>query len=126
MASSHENSDMSLIVWFNASADNTETDEEIQSQLRLTIQHIKLFHSIGECEQYIQQADDNRIYLILYDQCADQVISRIHHLPQVFYIYIIYNNSRKYEQLMKNFAKVTHNNISDALYRVYQFTLCLD
>ena len=126
MASSYENFDTSLIVWFNASVDNIETNGEIQSQLRLTIHHIKVFNNINECEQYIQQAVDNRIYFIVYGQCADQVISQIHHLPQVFHIYIICNNSKKCERWMKNFPKVTHNNISHELCRVYRCALCLD
>jgi hypothetical protein len=106
---SSEYSNMSLIIWLDTEINKTEDNQQIHLQLRRTINNMKIFHDFNECEQYIIQAVNTRIYFIVNGQCDEQIISHIHSFPQILYIYIVSNDSEKDKQWITNFAKVMYH-----------------
>jgi hypothetical protein len=104
---SREDSKMSLIVWLDSQINQTEENQQIQSQLRQTIDHMEIFDNINQCEQYITQTINTSIYFIINGEFDDQIISHIHKFSQILYIYIVSNDSKK----DTNFPKVKYHYI---------------
>jgi hypothetical protein len=110
-SSLREDSKTSLIVWLDTKINKTEEHQQIQLQLRQTIDHIELFNNINQCEKYITQTTNTRVYFIVNGEFDDQIISHIHKFSQILYIYIVSNDSKKDEQWKKTFSKVMYHYI---------------
>ncbi|CAF1318058.1 unnamed protein product [Adineta steineri] len=93
-----------FLLWVNISLQEFHT---VQSRLRSSISHQKLFNDVYECEEYIfhKTSKDDRIVLIINNTniCQD-FLSRIYHLRQISSIYIlcvIENNNELFKQWTK-------------------------
>ena len=94
-------SNNSSILWLRR-AKNEQADQ----QLHELIDHIKLFHELEECENYIRETIDDRLILIVDSQFSQELISRIHDLSQLLSIYIHGVTTAEDNEWTKNFTKV--------------------
>jgi hypothetical protein len=94
---------------------NFEQTEEIQLKLRQSINYLKTFPTITECQQYIKNhiietslGDNENIILIVSMDFVDELMSYVHQLKQILVVYI-YSPTDKGEQeiLQKKFNKVS-------------------
>jgi hypothetical protein len=66
--------------------------------------HLKIFEDLNQCEKYIRSLSVyDRVVLIANNQ---ELITRIHELPQLYLIYIYSKNKKRNEQWIKQFSKV--------------------
>jgi hypothetical protein len=80
--------------------------------LQSIIHHFKTFQNVQDCELFIQQkSNDDRIYFIVSGRLGQEIVPRIHHLRQVFSIYVYCQDIRKNEEWACKFNKVITINI---------------
>lgn len=62
---------------------------DILQQLRMIIHSIQSFDQIDSCEEYLRTSSKNeRIILLVNEQFAQDILSRIHDLRQLIAVYI--------------------------------------
>ena len=85
------------------------SEENIQAQqhLRTLINQLTTFDNDVVCEKYIHSLEkDDRIILIVSGQLGQELVPRIHHLPQISLIYVYCIDKKHNEQWAKRFYKV--------------------
>jgi len=95
------------LIWLDAQVNRSKQNVEAQEQLRKLINQLKTFDDGQLCENYIQSlSENNRIVFMSSGQLGKEIVPRIHHLRQVFSIYIFCMNKQKYEELAEQYIKV--------------------
>jgi len=95
------------VIWLDASINSSKENFDIQKQIRSTINHVKTFANVNDCERYLQQiSQDDRIFLIVSGRFGQEIVPKIQHYRQIISIYV-YCMDRKINELWaKNFPKV--------------------
>ena len=97
------------LVWlddFNES--KNEEQENTRKQLRTTINHIKTFDDVHECQKYIEGiSKQERVVLLVCNRLGLEIVPCIHDLRQVSSVYVYSMNETADNQWMKTFPKVT-------------------
>ena len=94
------------LIWLDASVD-VEMNQDTQEKLRAIINHIKKFHNVEECKNYIEQTSkDDRLVLIVSGQLSRQIVPSIHQLRQVSAVYINSEDKESDEKWTRDFPKV--------------------
>ncbi|CAF0821311.1 unnamed protein product [Rotaria sordida] len=103
----NENLDIYTIIWLdNKNKKKSQKNISIQ-QLRTIINHLKIFEDENDCEEYIKQmSQDEYIIFITDDQIGEKFISRIHHLQQIFSIYIYSSNNNIDQPWINQYNKI--------------------
>ncbi|CAF1489922.1 unnamed protein product, partial [Didymodactylos carnosus] len=95
------------IVWLDRNIHDFDDVDDIQKEFRAIIDYIQLFDRLEKCEDYMKKAKEDKIYFIVSQEYAPNIISHIHDLQQVQTIYIFSlgqeNNAR--EQRTKHYSK---------------------
>ena len=98
------------LVWLDASANTSAENIATQKQFRTITHHFKIFQTVYDCEQYIQQKPrDDRIFFICSGQLGREIVPRIHHYRQIFAIYVYCQNKQANEEWANKFSKVIHS-----------------
>lgn len=94
-------------IWLIHSINNSEESVRPWEQARSIIKHFKTFDNVSECEEFIQSVSNTaRIVLFVDDLFGQEIIPRIHDLPQMFAIYIYNIENQSNESCFKRFSKV--------------------
>ncbi|CAF0766388.1 unnamed protein product [Adineta steineri] len=102
-----ENLEMFTIIWLDDSKTKSQKTISIQQQLRTIVNYLKTFENEDDCEKYIQKmSKDEYIILIVNDQIGQKILPNIHHLQQLFSIYIYSPNKNIDQQWINQFNKV--------------------
>ncbi len=95
------------ILWLDPSANINEDNQHVQIELRSIINHLKTFEDEDQFEQYIQSIPSHkRLILIVNGRLGKEVVPRIHHIPQVYSIYVYCMDKKRNEQWAKHYSKV--------------------
>ncbi|CAF4368691.1 unnamed protein product, partial [Adineta steineri] len=71
LSSIGENLEIFSVIWLDLSTNNIHENIDIQHQLRSTINYLKLFEDIDDCEQYIRSlSKDDRIVILTNENLA--------------------------------------------------------
>lgn len=99
-----------FLLWLDVAVNSSEENIHAQQQLRSSINQLTTYDNDAICEQYIHSVPkDDRIVLIVSGQRGQQIVPRIHHLPQLTLIYVYCKNQKYHEQWAKQFYKVIYN-----------------
>ena len=80
----------------------------MEHQLRKTVNHLRKFADIHQCEQHIKQTlKDDQLILIVRSELGQQIVPSIHELPQISSIYVHYADKCNNNEWTKKFNKVT-------------------
>ncbi|CAF4379910.1 unnamed protein product, partial [Adineta steineri] len=94
------------ILWLDPVVNDAKEYIEAQQRLRTSINYIRTFKTIDNCEQYIQTVpEQDRIFLIINNQFGQELIPQIHQYQQIFAIYIYINDDKRNTQWTKEFKK---------------------
>jgi hypothetical protein len=94
------------LIWLDASI-NSEENLAAQKQLRSSINYLRKFDKLDECEKYIRSVSSNdRIVLIISGHFGQQLIPEIYHLRQVSSIYIYCTDKEFHQRWSKKYPKV--------------------
>lgn len=95
------------LVWLDSDISKDKYNLEAQKQLRSFINHFKPFDNVDECRKYMTHVPHNRyLVFIVSGQLGQDIVPRIHHIHQVFSIYIFCQNKPLHEQWAKQHKKV--------------------
>lgn len=95
------------IVWLDRLVSDAKEYMDAQQRLRASVNYIRTFKNIDECELFIQTVpSQDRIIFITNNQLGQELIPRIHHLRQICSIYIYNNDNKRGGGWVKEFKKV--------------------
>ncbi|CAF1652509.1 unnamed protein product, partial [Didymodactylos carnosus] len=76
------------LVWLDSEVNKTPENHKLQIRLREIIHWLKTFSNVNKCEEYIREQTDEAIVLIVNGRLGQELVPRIHDLPQISCIYI--------------------------------------
>ncbi|CAF1474301.1 unnamed protein product [Rotaria sordida] len=88
-----------FLLWLDGNLD--ESNEDFQNsikQLQLTVDTIEKFRDANECLHYISNFKNQKAFLIVSGALTENVLPRVHGMPQIYAIYIFCRKKSKYEQ----------------------------
>ena len=97
-----------LLVWL----DNTVTDEnnadyrKTVKELKRMVNNINMFTGGEECIQFIQTISDDKICMIISDSLGQDIVQRVHHMPQINSIFIFCHSRTYVDEWTKNWSKI--------------------
>lgn len=90
--------------------DNNQDSEDFKKayeKLRPILNHLKKFHDVKECQQYIEHRSQQvRIIMIVSGRLGSEIVPSIHELRQVTSIYVYCMNKAKNKKWADRYAKV--------------------
>ena len=114
-----ENLETFGIVWLDGKANHDEQSRKAQQKLRDVINYLKTFEDPNDCQKYIEQTSDNHSLLfIVSGRLGQEVVPRIHHLRQVFTIYVYCMDKKLNEKWAKDFKKVRNIHASISVFLI--------
>lgn len=104
----HENFETYSLIWVDATI-NFQENIDAQAKLRSSINYLRTFDKLDDCENYIQSSttSNDRIVLITSGQFGQQLIPEIHKLRQIYSIYIYCTDNEFHQQWSGKYNKVT-------------------
>ena len=107
-ASLNQNLEVFSLIWCDADVETVYASRPVQEKLLHLINFQRTFKSVNECEQYICQKTTaiDKIILVSSGSFGQDLLNRVHHLPQINAIYIYCLIKENYQTLPANFTKV--------------------
>jgi plasmid stabilization system protein ParE len=94
------------LLWLDSDVNTSAENIEAQDKLRTIINHLKTFDNDKQCEEYIQDLSENdRIVLISSGRLGREFVPRVHHLRQIFSIYIYCKDKERHKEWSNGFIK---------------------
>ena len=102
-----DNLETFTLIWLDLTKNKAHENIEIQNQLRHSVNYLKIFEQVHECEQFIRSThDDDRLILLIHEKHVQDFIPRIHDFRQLTAIYIIDSENEKNHQWIEQYKKV--------------------
>ena len=102
----NENYETFSLIWLDAEV-HSEDNRVVHEQLRSLINYLEAFDQFDHCHRYIQSiSSDDRIILLVHEDFSDKIIPEIHHLRQIFSIYIFCANKEVHRTWSEQYHKV--------------------
>lgn len=70
----------------------TQYNQDIQKQLRRSINFLKIFAEVIKCDEYIRQMNAEKAVLIVSSTFGKEILPNIHNLQQLCSVYILVDN----------------------------------
>ncbi|CAF1567293.1 unnamed protein product, partial [Rotaria sp. Silwood1] len=93
-------------LWLDQNVNSTQDNLQTQKELRQVINHLRTFDNIDECEQYIRNITKEKVVLIVSGSLGQQIVSRLHDLPQFSACYVFCQDQKANEQWANKYHKV--------------------
>jgi tetratricopeptide (TPR) repeat protein len=100
-SSSLENKEDVTLIWLDKTIDTTRTT------LREITDYVLLYTELEPCLTYIRSINNERIFLIVSGNYAEECLNEIHDLSQVDSIFIFCMNLLKYKNRLSNYERFT-------------------
>ncbi|CAF0824845.1 unnamed protein product [Didymodactylos carnosus] len=97
------------LLWLDANVHNDDDHKITLESLRKIVDYAKLFDNVEECRQFLENAQDCAIttFLVVSDDLAEILLSKVHHLKNVSTVYIYgYNTKLSPQQWACNYSKI--------------------
>jgi len=94
-----------LLIWLNPNP-ISENHQDILTQLRSIINNIKVFTDTNKCVDFLTEAKESKIFLIVDIIKGQEIISIIHDNPQLYDIFIILDNTIDDEKWTEQWIKI--------------------
>ncbi|CAF1462512.1 unnamed protein product, partial [Didymodactylos carnosus] len=96
------------LVWLDPNVNNSnESESSITIEdLRKIIDYTKLFDNVEECQQYIVQTKDTTTFLVISEQLGQILIPQIHHLKNIWIIYVYCHNTEYHQPWASHYSKI--------------------
>jgi hypothetical protein len=105
------------LVWLDTDVNQQVSSIDMEIKLKNIVDYVRVFDRIDSCERYVKHigklnsvyTSQEQLLVIISVTLAPTIISHLHDLPQVRFIYIFGNVKtldKEYQQKMKQFSKV--------------------
>ncbi|CAM6005317.1 unnamed protein product, partial [Sphagnum balticum] len=96
-----------LLIWLDNESNNNSADcQNTISQLRQAVNDINRFNDGEECMQFIDNITDTKACMIVSGSLGQDIVPRIHNMPQVDSIFIFCRDQKHHEQWVKDWPKI--------------------
>lgn len=105
---SEENLETFSLLWLDASVNNCQENVDAQHQLRTSINFLRTFEEVDQCEAYIRsKSKDDRIILITSGRLGQIIVPQIHSLRTLSSIYVYCKDKKLNEAWANQYKKVS-------------------
>jgi tetratricopeptide (TPR) repeat protein len=94
------------LIWLDGIVNDSVENIETQQRLRTFINHLKTFQTSANCIQYIESLPKDRFVLIVSGRLGQEVVPEIHHLRQVYSVYVYCLDKERNERWAKRYPKI--------------------
>lgn len=104
----NQNLEIFSLIWCDADVETVYASRPIHEKLSDLINFQRTFKSVNECEQYICQKTTaiDKIILVSSGSFGQDLLNRVHHLPQINAIYVYCLVKENHQTLLAHFTKV--------------------
>ena len=96
-----------LLVWVDATIDqNTDDIQHTLQQIRSVVNDVHFCDNSNECLQFLHEVYSEKVLIIISGSLAEDLVPRIHALPQLHAIFIFGDNEAEHQQWSKHWRKV--------------------
>ncbi|CAF2840151.1 unnamed protein product [Rotaria sp. Silwood2] len=99
---SEENLEEFTVIWLDSKSYSIDT----KARLRCIINFLKVFNNVDDCFNYISSVKSEKVFLITSGLLSETIVSLVHDLPQLRFIYIFCQQKGKYELCSKRYIKI--------------------
>jgi hypothetical protein len=93
-------------LWLDQNVNSTQDNRDTLQELRQVINHLRIFDNSDQCEQYIRQITKEKVVLIVSGSLGQQVVPRLHDLPQFSACYVFCQDEKGNKQWASKYHKV--------------------
>ncbi len=93
-------------LWLDHTVNSAEDNIKTQKELRQIINDLRTFDNSDQCEKYIRQITEQKVVLIVSGALGQQLVPRLHDLPQFSACYVFCQNKKANEEWAKKYPKV--------------------
>ena len=94
------------LVWLDAAIHSQDNLADLHT-LQSTVSHLTTFDRIDHCQTFIQSSPvKSRIIFVVSGDYSQQIIPEVHHLLQIFSIYIFCADRELYQSWSEQYDKV--------------------
>jgi len=96
------------LIWLDAEVNIKTYNIKAQEELRESMNQLKTYEYAEPCQNDIKSlSDKDRIIFLCSGSLGEKVVPNIHHLRQVYSIYIFCLNDERHRQWSREYIKVT-------------------
>jgi tetratricopeptide (TPR) repeat protein len=96
-----------VLIWLDSNIN--ESDEhycDSMNELRQIVNTIHTFTDADQCVDFLTEIKEDKVFLVVTDVLGQQLVPRIHELPQLHSIYVFCGGKAKHEVWANEWAKV--------------------
>ena len=95
------------LVWLGTASHPSENNLAVQEELPLPISSLQSFDQLDRCETFLQSCSPkSRIVFIVSGDFCREIIPQVHHLLQIFTIYIFCADKQLHQSWSEQYDKV--------------------
>jgi tetratricopeptide (TPR) repeat protein len=95
------------LIWVDSNIDKSkEVSQNIVAQLRSVVNDVNIFTQPKQCIQFLNELEDEKVFVIISESLGQELVPNIHNLPQVDAIYIFCRNKSQHEKWTKEWIKI--------------------
>ncbi|CAF1551476.1 unnamed protein product, partial [Adineta steineri] len=105
-----------LLIWVDASIDQADKDcQNTLAQLKNVVNDVSLCTEPNQCIQVLNKVDKKQAFVITSGSLGQDLLPKIHGMPQLDAIYIFCGNKSRHEGWTQSWKKIkgVHTNIKD-------------
>ncbi|CAF3621146.1 unnamed protein product [Rotaria sp. Silwood1] len=96
-----------LVIWLDSEINEShQYYSESISQIQSIVNDVKIFTDIATCVNFLNKVKNTKILLVTTLSLGESIVVHIHHLPQIYSIFIFCRDTTKHEQWTKNWSKI--------------------
>ena len=96
------------LVWLDTDSEEVrnQKSDNVISTFRYIINNTREFDDIDTCLEFIKEVREEKIFMIVSGTHAESAISRVHHLPAIYSIYLLHDKDSDHESWSYHWSKV--------------------
>ncbi|CAF0972957.1 unnamed protein product [Adineta ricciae] len=102
----NQNLESVACLWLDQNIHSTNDNRTTQEELRQVINYLQTFDDSDQCEEYIRQITHEKVVLIVSGSFGQNIVPRLHSLPQFVACYVFCSNKEANERWANNYSKV--------------------
>ena len=96
-----------LLIWLDANIDvKKKYCQNVIAQLRGVASTLNTFTDEEQCAQFLNVTKEERVYMIISGTLTQNIVPRIHSMPQLVSIFVFCDNRQHYERWAKAWFKI--------------------
>ncbi|CAF4026129.1 unnamed protein product [Rotaria sp. Silwood2] len=102
----NENKESTTLLWFDPNIRSRRDIEQTTQRLRLINDYVKFYTDLDECIKFIKSINREKIFLIISESKASQLLPHVSCLRQVDSIFIYSMKKQQHEHLINEYSKI--------------------